>query len=262
MKKLIKHIWKYNRVWLIVSLVIVLVVTSASVVVTQNVFLSNTVSTILGRERSVLVSGDPSAYQYYTKSTSDFQQFIPTVSSFDADANGNALSAQQQKQLALQQAMLLNEEIAYEGFVLLKNTDNALPLRGQNVKISVFGKNSVNLVYGGSGSGGGNAANNMSLYTALRNAGFDVNPTLESFYNSSESGEGRDSNPAIGASTTGLAIDETPQAKYAAAVKKSYDAYHGVALLVLSRIGSEGFDLPRTMVTSYGGANVAGAKDG
>ena len=171
------------------------------------------------------------------------------MSSFDVDANGNALSAQQQKQLALQQAMLLNEEIAYEGFVLLKNTDNALPLTGQNVKISVFGKNSVNLVYGGSGSGGGNAANNMSLYTALRNAGFDVNPTLESFYNSSESGEG-------------LAIDETPQAKYAAAVKKSYDAYHGVALLVLSRIGSEGFDLPRTMVTSYGGANVAGAKDG
>lgn len=28
MKKLIKHIWKYNRVWLIVSLVIVLIVTS------------------------------------------------------------------------------------------------------------------------------------------------------------------------------------------------------------------------------------------
>ena len=252
MKKLIKHIWKYNRVWLIVSLVIVLIVTSASVVVTQNVFLSNTVSTILGRERSVLVSGDPSAYQYYTKSTSDFQQFMPTVSSFDVDANGNALSAQQQKQLALQQAMLLNEEIASEGFVLLKNTDNALPLTGQNVKISVFGKNSVNLVYGGSGSGGGNAANNMSLYTALRNAGFDVNPTLESFYNSSESGEGRDSNPAIGASTTGLAIGETPQAKYTAAVKNSYDAYHDVALIVLSRIGGEGFDLPRTMVTSYG----------
>lgn len=62
------------------------------------------------------------------------------MSSFDVDANGNALSAQQQKQLALQQAMLLNEEIAYEGFVLL-------PLTGQNVKISVFGKNSVNLVY-------------------------------------------------------------------------------------------------------------------
>lgn len=262
MKKLIKHIWKYNRVWLIVSLVIVLIVTSASVVVTQNVFLSNTVSTILGRERSVLVSGDPSAYQYYTKSTSDFQQFMPTVSSFNVDANGNALSAQQQKQLVLQQAMLLNEEIASEGFVLLKNTDNALPLTGQNVKISVFGKNSVNLVYGGSGSGGGNAANNMSLYTALRNEGFDVNPTLESFYNSSESGEGRDSNPAIGASTTGLAIGETPQAKYTAAVKNSYDAYHDVALIVLSRIGGEGFDLPRTMVTSYGGANVAGAKDG
>lgn len=35
-----------------------------------------------------------------------------------------------------------------------------------------------------------------------------------------------------------------------------------MALIVLSRIGGKGFDLPRTMVTSYGGANVAGAKDG
>ena len=35
--------------------------------------------------------------------------------------------------------------------VLLKNENNALPLKA-NAKVSVFGTNSVNLVYGGSGS--------------------------------------------------------------------------------------------------------------
>ena len=40
---------------------------------------------------------------------------------------------------------------AKEGFILLKNLDNALPL-SKGAKVSVFGKNSVNIAYGGSGS--------------------------------------------------------------------------------------------------------------
>ena len=43
---------------------------------------------------------------------------------------------------------------AKEGFILLKNLENALPL-AKGAKVSVFGKNSVNIAYGGSGSGGG-----------------------------------------------------------------------------------------------------------
>ena len=50
----------------------------------------------------------------------------------------------------------LNLEIEKEGATLLVNEDNALPI-AKGSKVSVFGKNSVNLVLGGSGSGGGNA---------------------------------------------------------------------------------------------------------
>ena len=50
-----------------------------------------------------------------------------------------------------QKARNLTQEIAGEGATLLKNTNGALPLDIK--KINVFGYGSVNLVYGGSGSG-------------------------------------------------------------------------------------------------------------
>ena len=55
------------------------------------------------------------------------------------------------KEDALNNAKKVSTEICEEGMVLLKNENNALPLK-KNAKVSVFGKNSVNLVYGGSGS--------------------------------------------------------------------------------------------------------------
>ena len=46
----------------------------------------------------------------------------------------------------------LNVGIAEEGFTLLVNEKKALPLASDERKVSVFGKNSVDLVLGGSGS--------------------------------------------------------------------------------------------------------------
>ena len=68
------------------------------------------------------------------------------------------------RQMCLPRADKYNEKIAEEGFVLLKNKGGALPVytpesernaAAEQPKVSVFGKNSVNLAYGGSGSGGG-----------------------------------------------------------------------------------------------------------
>ena len=79
----------------------------------------------------------------------------------------------------------LNRQIGAEGFVLLKNNDNNLPFTGvQN--ISVFGKNSVNPVYSGSGSSGGTSGNTVSIIDSLVNAGFNVNPELVAFYGDDE----------------------------------------------------------------------------
>ena len=74
------------------------------------------------------------------------------------------------KEEALLNAQEVNVRLAEEGFVLLKNQGSALPL-DKGAKISVFGKNSVNLSYGGSGSGGFDTSNNRNLYDSLEAAG-------------------------------------------------------------------------------------------
>ena len=147
---------------------------------------------------------------------------------------------------ALESANALNETLCEEGTVLLKN-GGALPL-ASGTKISVFGKNSVNLVYGGSGSGGGNNAEAKTLYESLSAAGFVTNPELERFYkDTSRSGPVRNSNPSDldTGKDVSLTTGETPYASYDQTVISSYGAYGDAALVVLSRIGGEGFDLPR-----------------
>lgn len=150
---------------------------------------------------------------------------------------------------ALENANDLNEKLCEEGFVLLKNgemaTEYALPLK-QGAKISVFGKNSVNLVYNGSGSGGSDNKGAVKLTKSLTDAGFKVNPELEKFYSSSSrSGAARNGNPKIEAGVSILYTAETPYSSYDAKVLDSYSSYNDAALIVLSRIGGEGFDLPR-----------------
>ncbi|VEU80230.1 beta-glucosidase [Haploplasma axanthum] len=139
----------------------------------------------------------------------------------------------------------LNEEIASEGFVLLKNENESLPLV-KNSKISAFGKNTVNPVYGGSGSGSGSTKNRVDFYTALRNAGFDVNKVLENFYlNNGASGSGRPASPGMFTSVlSGFATGETPIDKYTSSVESSYSVFNDAAVIMISRIGGEGYDLP------------------
>lgn len=233
-----KFIWKNicTRVWLIISIIVMVFFTTATLVATQNNLIYNTVNSVLGRERRVLVEGDPSQYQYYeTEFTT--------------------------KEQALEAANKLNEEIVGEGIILLKNQSKSLPL-AEKAKISVFGKNSVNLVYGGSGSAGSNAQGATLLEDALTAANFDVNKTLTSFYkDNARSGSGRPASPAMGTVLAGFATGETPVSSYTDDVKKSFSEYNDAAIVVISRIGGEGFDLPRTMKTSFkSDEKVAGAK--
>lgn len=48
---------------------------------------------------------------------------------------------------------ILCEDVVKEGAVLLKNEDSALPLKSEERKVALFGQDSVDFVYGGSGSG-------------------------------------------------------------------------------------------------------------
>lgn len=154
---------------------------------------------------------------------------------------------------AFANAQEVNLKLAEEGFVLLKNENAALPMN-KGARISVFSKNSVNLSYGGSGSGGFDTSNNKNLYESLNEAGFVTNPTLKNFYESSQSGPVRTANSSDldNGDNQKIATAETPQNKYTDAVRNSYADYSDAALVVITRIGGEGFDLPRYQGDSEG----------
>ena len=214
-------------VWAVVSALLVSIVTAGNVLAYGP--LSGLADTLFGGQRPI----------YNTD----------VVSMYPAEASS--------KEEALNNAQALNLKAAEEGFVLLKNENSALPLE-KGAKISVFGKNSVNLSYGGSGSGGFDTSNNVDLYASLEDAGFDTNSALKSFYESSQSGSGRSANSSDldSGSNQRIAVGETPQSKYTDAVKNSYESYADAALVVITRIGGEGFDLPRYQGTTEGAASA------
>ncbi len=161
----------------------------------------------------------------------------------------------------------LNVEIAEEGFTLLLNEDNALPLAtpsskanaaSAKPKVSVFGKNSVNLVLSGSGSGSVSGSGASTIYDGLEAGGYEVNPTLKAFYeDNGKSGPGRDGNPELSEGSSEaptLGIGETPVSSYDGEVRGSFAEYDDAAIVVISRIGGESFDLPRFQNTEKGGA--------
>jgi len=150
----------------------------------------------------------------------------------------------------------LNVAIAEEGFTLLLNENQALPLASGERRVSVFGHNSVDLVLGGSGSGGIGSDSAKTIFDGLEAAGISYNPTLKEFYEGSGAGDKRSSNPSTGTGSTSaptLDIGETPVGNYPENVIKSFREYNDAAIVVISRIGGESFDLPRTQNTNAGG---------
>ena len=138
------------------------------------------------------------------------------------------------------------EEICEEGMVLLKNENNALPLKS-NARVSVFGKNSVNLIYGGSGSAapGGNIPK-KTIYDSLKAAGISYNETLKGFYDdNSKSGKGREENPDMDTDIEVIPTGETPISSYTSNVTDSYSDFGDAAIVVFSRTAGETLDLPR-----------------
>ncbi len=226
-----RFVWQHlsSRLWLINTIMMIVLFVVATIISTQFPLIRDTISMSLGGERSILVSGDPSIY-------TRFEQDYDT------------------KQEVLEVALDLNYDIANEGIVLLKNDDSALPISSDS-KVSVFGKNSVDLVYGGSGSSSGNSTRVIDFYSSLQSVGLQVNPSLLSFYQNSDlSGTGRPSTPEIvSTGVSGLATGETPYTSYTSTVINSYSEYNDVAFVVISRVGGEGWDLPTTMSTTAGG---------
>lgn len=82
----------------------------------------------------------------------------------------------------LTQHAAVSRMAASEGMVLLKNDDNALPLK-KGLKVATFGNTTYNIIAGGTGSGDVNKAYTISLMQGLTNAGYTLNTGVENAYN-------------------------------------------------------------------------------
>ncbi|MBP5242143.1 MAG: glycoside hydrolase family 3 C-terminal domain-containing protein, partial [Clostridia bacterium] len=228
-----------GRVWMIVSAIVIALAIVVNILV-QTMFY-DIVTLVLGSPKPIYAEGVTSMY-------------IPETMS-ETEAYNNAAKT--------------NIDVCKEGFVLLKNTDNALPVE-KNAKVSVFGKNSVNLAYSGGGSGSFIVEKDSSLYKRLSAKGIDLdykdiydalgsyyklNPQLKAFYeNDSLSGAQRsNANTDLDSGDDKMfTVGETPIDKYTQNVKDSYSEYNDLAIVVITRIGGEGADLPRHQGNSAG----------
>ena len=137
--------------------------------------------------------------------------------------------------------LALTQQVEAEGAALLMNNNNALPLAA-DAKVSTFSSSSVNLVYGGTGSGNIDASTADTLRTALEKVGVTVNPTLWDFYTV---GAGKDySRKTAGTVAKSSEVTaEVPWDVYTDEVKNSVAQYGDAAIVTLSRVGGEGADL-------------------
>ena len=140
------------------------------------------------------------------------------------------------------EAQQLCQDIAGEGFVLLKN-DGLLPI-DSSTKLNTFGWSSTNPVYGGTGSGSlSGLYETVSLLKGLENAGLAYNTELTDFYTG-----WRSARPNIGMMGQDWTIPEPSMDEYEAAgvFEKAAD-YSDTAMIVIARSGGEGADLPKSL---------------
>ena len=141
----------------------------------------------------------------------------------------------------------LAERAMAEGAVLLKNENSALPLTSSERSVTLFGIGSVDPVYGGTGSGAVDTASAPTLRTAMeRNGLFTVNPTLWDWYSSDEQAQYKRVMGDTGPGVKGVkVIGEAPWSAVSAAAGTSLAQYGDAAVVVISRVGGEGSDMPR-----------------
>lgn len=135
-------------------------------------------------------------------------------------------------------ATQLCEDIADEGIVLLDN-QGTLPL-AKNSKLNVFGWASTNPCYGGTGSGAlSDAYPTVTLLEGLTNAGFELNTELSDFYTSY-----RADRPVVGMFSQDWTLPEPEAAQYTDEMMNNAKAFSDTAMVVITRVGGEGADLP------------------
>ena len=157
----------------------------------------------------------------------------------------------------------LCEDAEAEGIVLLKNNNNALPLTKESRNVSLLSISSVDPAYGGTGSGNVDTSTAPTLKEAFeRNSLFKVNPVLWNYYSSHPEYKRKFVSTGQGVKGIGY-MGEAPWSDVKANTESSFKQYGDAAIVVLSRIGGEGSDMPRgDFAVNKLKTDVAGDNDG
>lgn len=136
------------------------------------------------------------------------------------------------------------KETGEEGMTLVKN-NGTLPLEA-NTNLNVFGWACTNPIYGGTGSGSANNVGNIDVLTSLADAGFNVNQSIIDMYK--EYSPTRDmKGKGVSVTYTNWSLPEPTVDHYTDEMMKEAKDFSDKAMIVLSRAGGEGQDVPRDM---------------
>lgn len=155
----------------------------------------------------------------------------------------NNASAQKYElsQNTVKKANQLAEDVENEAITLLKNDDSTLPLKSK--KVNVFGWGSTNPVYGGTGSGSmSKQYPTVSMLQGMKNAGLQPNAKLSKLYT-----DYRKERPEVGMFAQDWTLPEVPANQYSQSLINQTKSYSDQAVVVISRVGGEGADLPTNM---------------
>lgn len=135
----------------------------------------------------------------------------------------------------------LAKDVQSEAVTLLKNDDSNLPLSGK--KVNVFGWGSTNPVYGGTGSGSmSKQYKTVSLLDGMKQAGLKTNTELSKLY-----ADYRKDRPEVGMFAQDWTLPEVPAKQYSDKLVSDAKDFSDEAVVVLTRVGGEGADLPTDM---------------
>ena len=143
----------------------------------------------------------------------------------------------------------LVNEITADGVVLAKDEDGILPVASGS-KLNVFGWASTNPCYGGTGSGALNTAYPVTdLLTGLHNAGIETNEELSKFYTDYKADR-----PSVGMVAQDWTLPEPNVSLYTDEMMENAKAFSDTAMVVITRVGGEGADLPTDMASVVDGS--------
>ena len=135
----------------------------------------------------------------------------------------------------------LAKEVQSEAITMLKNDDSNLPL--SNKKVNVFGLGSTNPVYGGTGSGSmSDQYDTVSLLDGMKEAGLETNADLSKLYT-----DYRADRPVVAMWAQDWTLPEIPADRYSDSLISDAKSFSDEAVVVITRVGGEGADLPTNM---------------